>query len=477
MGWWVGSGHSREQDKQGSPLTERQLTDAHHDRDSHHNEPTGGANPVARPPMTVTPLNRLAVLAIVAGALTGLLVAMGNRLIVATEQWIYGAHHLIVLDPGSNVSPERLAVTLICVGVVTSWIWYLLERFGRPAVSVPGAMHGTPMPLFETALSAFTQVVSVAAGAPVGRENAPRLMGGMVASRLATALSIDAGARRILVASAAGAGLAASFHLPLAGALFALELLLVEMSTRTVVSTMLASATAVATTGIFVEPHPIYHPVPLNEHPDMLLAAVLVGIVSGISGHWFGILARKAAASRPRDANILWEMPFVFTLCAIAAYFLPGVSANGRWAAETMFTTGLPIGVLILLGIARGVMILACFRAGTVGGTLTPAFALGALTGGVIGILCQPFFPDVPVAAFALLGAGAFLSTTMAAPMFGMIAAVEFTDLAAQGYLAMFISVITAALAVRLWGVIVHKDQRQLPFTYAAWTSEADIKP
>ncbi|MEZ2121490.1 MULTISPECIES: chloride channel protein [unclassified Corynebacterium] len=427
--------------------------------------------------MTETPLNRLAVMAIIAGTLTGVLVAAGNHLIVLTEQWIYGANHLIVLDPGSNVSPGRLALTLICVGIVTSWIWYLLERFGRPAVSVPGAMHGNPMPLFETSLSAFTQVVSVAAGAPVGRENAPRLMGGMVASRLATALSIDAGARRILVASAAGAGLAASFHLPLAGALFALELLLVEMSTRTVVTTMLTSATAVATTALFVEPHPIYHTVPLNEHPRTLLAAILVGAVSGISGHWFGILARKAAASRPRDANILWEMPFVFTLCAIAAYFLPGVSANGRWAAETVFTAGLPIGILVLLGIARGVIILACFRAGTVGGTLTPAFALGALTGGVIGIICQPLFPDVPVAAFALLGAGAFLSTTMAAPMFGMIAAVEFTDLPAQGYLAMFVAVITAALAVRVWGLIVNKDQRQLPFTYAAWTSEASVKP
>ena len=430
-----------------------------------------------RPHMTETPLNRLAVLGVLAGIGTGLLVAALNRAIVATERLVYGVDHLKALDPGSQVTPLRLAITLVVVGIITSWSWYLLNRFGRPAVSVPGTMNGTPMPLWETLCSVFLQVISVAAGAPVGRENAPRVAGGLSASWIATTFKLDPQARRILIASAAGAGLAASFHLPLAGALFALELLLVEMTSRAVVTPMLTSAIAVAVTSIFIEPHPIFSTVELNETPAMLGAALIVGIIAGMLGHWFGIVARKAVAARPRGAAILWQMPLAFTVVAVISYLVPGVSANGRWAADTIFTTGLPVATLLLFVVLRMGIVIMCFRVGTVGGNLTPAFSLGATTGAIIGIALAGLFPSLSLSAFAIMGAGAFLSTTMAAPMFGMIAAIEFTDMPAQGYLPMFVAVVGAALAVRLWGIITNKNQRIQPFTSAAWTGEAEVKP
>ncbi|MBN9644462.1 chloride channel protein [Corynebacterium sp. CCM 8862] len=420
--------------------------------------------------MTETPLNHLALYAVLTGIVTGLLTAALNYTVLWTEEKVYGVNHYSSVFPGSNVSPFRLAVTLFLVGLFSSWTWYLLKRFGRPAVSVPGAMAGTKMPVFETTVSAFAQVTAVAAGAPVGRENAPRLAGGLAASRISSALHLDSDARRILVASAAGAGLAASFHLPLAGALFALELLLVEMSTRTVVTAMLTSATAVAAAGVFIDPHPIYATVELSEKPQMLIAALIVGVCAGLAGHLFGIGARKAAAARPLGANILWEMPIVFIGLAVAANFVPGVSGSGRWAAEEVFTVGIPALTLVFLAIIRATAIIMCFRAGTVGGTLTPSFSLGAIIGALIGTLLAPLFPDVPTAAFAIMGAAAFLSTTMAAPMFGMLAAVEFTDMAAQGYLALFLTVIAAALSVRVLGVILKKEVKLAAFTTAAWT-------
>ncbi|MFC5938250.1 chloride channel protein [Corynebacterium choanae] len=459
---------------QASTSTDRRQTGANNATAASNTAAMSGASPVSGPqirtPIAETPLNRLSFFAILAGICTGLLTAALNWTVLAVEQRLYGATHYSSIFLGSHVSPMRLSVTLFLVGLVGSWVWYLLKRFGRPAVSVPGAMQGTPMPIIETLLSAFTQVITVAAGAPVGRENAPRLLGGLAASRLAHSFHLDAQARRILVASAAGAGLAASFHLPLAGALFALELLLLEMSTRTIVTTMLTSATAVATAGLILQPHPIFTGVALNESSPMLIAAVTVGMVAGLLGHGFGLAARKAAAARPLGANILWEMPIVFLGLAVAAHFVPGVSGSGRWAAEQILQDHMALWMLIFLAVIRAVAIIACFRAGTVGGTLIPAFSLGALCGGIIGTVLHPLLPSVPVAAFALMGAAAFLSTTMAAPMFGMLAAVEFTDMPAQGYLAMFITVIAAALAVRILGIILDKDLHLPAFTSAAWT-------
>lgn len=292
-----------------------------------------------------------------------------------------------------------------------------------------------------------------------------------MAERFSSWLDLDLGAKRILVASAAGAGIAASFHLPLAGALFALEILLVEMSTRTVVIAMLTSAAAVATTGLFVETPPIFRTVELTESPTMLVAAVVVGIVAGLLGHWFGQGTARMVEAAPRGAGILWQMPAGFAVIAVVVYFVPEVASDARWASDTVLGEGFALLPLLVLALLRAFVILLAFRVGTVGGTLLPAFALGAIIGAIVGLLLGPLL-GLTAGAFAVLGAAAFLSTTMSAPLFGMIAAVEFTDMEPQGYLPVFIAVVSAVLTVRVWGVLLDRDQWTLPLTYANWTGE-----
>lgn len=427
--------------------------------------------PPQRLPVTRVPLNRLAVLAVITGVFTGLFVAGLNWAVIGVERLVYGTDHFASPSPAATASPLRLAVTFIVLGVLTSWAWYLLHRFGRPQVSVVGALQGRKMPFLESTLSAFLQVSTVAAGAPVGQENAPRLGGSLMAERFSSWLRLDLDAQRILVASAAGAGIGASFHLPLAGALFALEILLVEMSTRTVVITMLTTATAVATTGLLVETPPIFPTVQLTEAPTMLLAAVIIGVIAGLLGHWFSQAANRMVQAAPRGAAILWQMPAGFLVIAGIVYLVPQVAPNARWTSDTVLGEGSTLQMLLLIAVLRAFVILLAFRVGTVGGTLLPAFALGALVGGVVGTLLGPVL-GITAGAFALLGAAAFLSTSMSAPLFGMIAAIEFTDLAAQGYLPVFIAVVAAALAVRGWGVITDREQQTWPMTQAFWTGE-----
>ncbi|MGP6175173.1 chloride channel protein [Corynebacterium sp. A21] len=421
--------------------------------------------------MTKIPLNRLAVIAAIIGILTGLFVAALNWSAIWVERLIYGTDHLYNSDPTTNVSPFRLAVTLVVLGLVTSWAWYAVHRLGRREVSVVGAMRGEKVPVPETIASAFLQVITVAGGAPIGAENAPRIAGSLVGERFSRWLDMDLDAKRILIAAAAGAGLGASFHLPLAGVLFALEVLLVEMSTRTVVITMVTTTAAVATTGFFVDTPDVFATVPLTESPWMFVAAVLAGIVAGLAGHWFSQLANRAAQASPKGKRILWEMPLGFILIAAIAHFVPGAVANARWTSDTVLAEGMALKTLLLLVLLRLVVFLVAFRIGTVGGTLIPAFALGAMIGAVVGSIVGPWL-GVPVAAFALLGAAAFLATTMAAPLFGMIAAVEFTDMEPQGYLPVFLAVASAVLTVRVWAVITDREQRTFPVTYASWTGE-----
>ena len=129
----------------------------------------GPAAPGDRAWLTETPMNRLAAYSIIAGVVTGVLVAGVNWAVILTERAVFGVDHLQVLSPAESVTPTRLAITLIGVGIVTAVLWFLLDRFGRPQVAVPGAMQGKDMPVVTTLLSAFLQVCSSAAGAPIGR--------------------------------------------------------------------------------------------------------------------------------------------------------------------------------------------------------------------------------------------------------------------------------------------------------------------
>ncbi|ALC04548.1 hypothetical protein CDES_00310 [Corynebacterium deserti GIMN1.010] len=421
--------------------------------------------------MTNVPLNRLAVIAAIIGVGTGLFVAALNWTAIGIERLIFGADHLHNHDPFSNVSPLRLALTLIALSIVSSWAWFFVHRSKNNEVSVFGAMQGEKMPVAETVASVFLQVSTVASGAPVGAENAPRVAGSFVAERFSRWLQLDMDAKRILVASAAGAGLGASFHLPLAGVLFALEVLLVEASTRTVVLAIITTTAAVATTGVFVPTPDVFVTVNLHEGPWMLVAAIITGVVAGLCGHWFKLAAQWMAKRSPKGRNILWQMPLGFIIIATIVYFFPVTLANSRWLSDTLLGEGLVLSTMVLLLLCRTFMFLLAFRVGMVGGNLIPAFALGALAGSVVGTVLQPLI-DAPVAAFALLGAAAFLSTTMAAPLFGLIAAVEFTDMEPQGYLPVFLAVASGVLAVRVWAVIVNRDVRAIPITYASWTGE-----
>ena len=334
-----------------------------------------------------------------------------------------------------------------------------------------GALRGEKMPLPETTASAFLQVITVAAGAPVGAENAPRLAGSLVGERFSHWLRLDPDATRILVASAAGAALGASFHLPLAGVLFALEVLLIETSTRTVVISVVTTTAAVATTGLFVPIPAVFTTTPLNEDPRMLLLAIIVGTIAGLGGHFFSRAATHAAARAPHGPAILWQMPLGYLLIATIAYAYPTALANPRSIADHLLNDAHLIPTLLTLLTLRTLLFLLAFRVGTIGGNLMPSFALGTTIGALIGTLLHPLL-NLPIPAAALLGAAAFLSTAMAAPLFGLIAAVEFTDMEPQGYLPIFLTVASAILAVRLFTVLTDQTVRAVPITYANWTGE-----
>ncbi|WP_225979270.1 MULTISPECIES: chloride channel protein [Corynebacterium] len=406
---------------------------------------TGAATPQAR-------LKRLALLCIytlIVGVGTGLGAAALVKTMQMVEMLVYSRHEGMTahLTAGTTAAQRFWGITI--AGLLAGVAYYLLQTKGKPIRSVTEGMKGKPMPVLSTFINAFLQMITVAAGASVGRENAPRELGAMMSSQLSHRLELDSETRRILVAAAAGAGLGAIYHIPLAGAIFAVEILLGSITIRAMMTVLACSAVATVTSGIVVGNDPLYATIPLSEGWGNLGAAIIVGALCGLLGVVFRSAISRAESNKTHGAAMLWTIPAAFILVGLMSIYLPTVLGNGRLAATEVLVGRPALAFAAALLVAKGIAVFVTLRSGAVGGVLTPGFAIGALAGYCIGVFLQPFMPGLPASDFALLGCASFLSTSMAAPLFAVIVTIEFTGQTSSAYLALFLAAATASLAGR----------------------------
>jgi CIC family chloride channel protein len=171
---------------------------------------------------------------------------------------------------------------------------------------------------------------------------------------------------------------------------------------------------------------------PVELTPQLVGWSLLAGPLIGLAAAGFTRLTQWASASRPRGGSILWAMPVLFAGVGAVAMVLPEVVGNGRAAAQTAFSATAPLALVAVLLAAKTAATLATIKAGAAGGTLTPSVAIGAMLGITFGSAVNAVAPGTSVAAFAFVGAAAFLASTMRAPMTGLILASEFTGMSPE---------------------------------------------
>ena len=381
------------------------------------------SNPVA--PSWLLRLIVATVLVGVGSGLSGLVVAAGLHLI---QHFAYGYSGGTFLEGLLNAPPWTRVVALTCAGVIGGFGWWALRRWGRAFVSVEASVVGRRMPSIVTLANAALQIVIVGLGASIGREVAPRELGAWLAGWFSERVGVSARERRILVACGAGAGLAAVYNVPLGGAVFAIEILLSEISFATVLPALATAAIGTLVARLVVPSTPLYVVPKFDQSPSLLIWSVLAGPVLGLAAIGFVKLARLAQAHRPRSWGILVVMPAVFAAVGLVGVALPAVLGNGRSLGQIAFEATIPLGVIAVAMVVKVFATVGTIGSGAAGGTLTPSLAIGASLGAVIGGVWGLLWPGVPPAAFAVIGAAAFLASSMRAPLTALILVLEFTN-------------------------------------------------
>lgn len=420
-------------------------------------------------------------LAVLMTAVTAGLVGAGcSHLLHLIEGLVFGDASGTLLHAISSVPWWHRIFALGGAGLVGGISWYLYARVGGKPVSLPKAVNGQKMPILLTFWHSINQIVIVGMGASIGREVAPREISASLGGKIADFLYLPPEQRRIIVGCAAGAGLAAVYSLPLSGAVFALEILLIEVTASAVWPALIISGGAVLVAHGWVRSDPFYtlpEATQLLPTASLTLWAVIIGPLLGIIGVLFKSAVAACSAARPTGWRLLaWMVP-TFTFIGVITVWVPSIAGNGQSTAQLAFdgavlgqggraAAGIGVALLASLaidGFTKLIGTLATIRSGAWGGTLTPGLALGASSGAILGILWSYIYPGdtTAIVCFAFIGAVVVLGTSMSAPLTALCLVIEFTHRGATLLVPTVIALGLGVGAARMWNKWRAKQAQQ----------------
>src|SRR5271166_3347740 len=393
----------------------------------------------------------MAIVVVLTGITAGLSGTLLGLLLRLVQHLAYGYSLDAVVSPESFLqgvtaaSPLRRLLALTICGVVAGIGWWAVYRFGQPLVSIKTAIGrnvpGARMPFLTTIAHVFLQIVTVALGSPLGRELAPRELAAVLAARLASRAGLAAEERRIVIACAAGAGLAAIYNVPLGGVIFILEVLLGTSEPQAVVPAIVTSVIATTIAWIGLGNAPQFLVPDLEVSRSLIAWSIVAGPVFGVAAYGFRAVTRAATAYTPQGWHrVLWCLAVFFGIGLLAMLF-PQLPGNGKGPSQLGFDGDLGVTLAMSLLALKVLAITASIRAGAAGGVLTPSLTLGALLATILGYLWNLVFPSVPTAAFAIVGAAAFLASSMNMPLTAIALAIEFTRVGQDFWVPIFLAV------------------------------------
>ncbi len=376
------------------------------------------------------------------GVLTAYAV-IGFRLLIAGTQWVaFGTPSHFLFTALMDLSWWHILLMPAIGGLV---VGFLLHRakvngalpdehaHGVAEVIEARGLRGGRISLGTGFYSAVIAAISLGAGGSAGREGPAVHLGAALSSQIAQRLGYAEVPSRTFLACGAAAAVSASFNAPIAGVLFALEVVLGHYALSVFAPVVIASVTAAIITRVHLGEFPAFL-VPAYEFGSywQLPAFALLGLVSGAVAILFmktSIFAEYLTNTVVAKWSIpLWLRPALAGLLVGAiAVFFPHVLGVGYQSTDAALKGLFPFWVLITL-IGAKIVATALTLAGRFGGgVFSPALYLGAMTGGAFGIIAGTLFPDLSATEglYAIIGMGAVSAAILGAPISTTLIAFE----------------------------------------------------
>ncbi|SOX56449.1 chloride channel protein, partial [Mycobacterium ahvazicum] len=352
-----------------------------------------------------------------------------------------------LVSPAANEHPWWL---ILGAPVAGGLVIGLMARYGSDQVRG----HGMPETI-EVILTGSSRVepkvavlkpisaaISIGTGGPFGAEGPIVMTGGAMGSVVAQFLHLTADERKILLASGAAGGIAATFNAPLASILLAVELLLFEFRPRSLVP--VAGSVAVATvTRLFIMGGAPIFPVAARMaevHWQIDVLAVAVGIAGAAVAIGATHLVYWAEGAFPRlPIHWMWWPAIGGLIIGVGGLIEPRALGVGYNVIDALLTGHAGLSLIVGILVVKTAIWALSLGSGTSGGVFAPVFMIGSALGAFLG----HWFPHVFPGFWAMLGLAAVVCGIMRAPLAAIMFTLELTR-AWPAMLPVIIATITA---------------------------------
>jgi len=389
---------------------------------------------------------------VLTGIGTGVAAAALTRLLELVQRMVWSGSGTNLLDAAQQAGAWRHVLVLLGAGVVTGAGQMVLGRLSSGnGIDTTAAIwfHAGRLPALRTLGSAVLSVIIVGMGVSLGREGAPKQAGAVLANFFSDRVRLTDEQRRLLVACASGAGMAAAYGVPLGGALFALEVMRGVLALRYVMPALVASVIATAVSWIWLPDAPTYVIPSYASSASSIVWALLAGPIAGVVSVGYVRAITWADRNKPEGWRRLFAPLLGLGLLGVVSIWFPQLLGNGKDVSQLAFTNQVAPALLVALLVLKPAATVLCMRSGAPGGLFTPSLTVGALLGGVLGHAWSWVWPGTPPGMFAVLGAGAVLAATTQGPISTVILMMELTGRDRSFIVPLLLAVAAATLVAR----------------------------
>lgn len=374
-------------------------------------------------------------------------IVVGTAASLAAIGFVDAVHYLndrLLISPYARVLAENrpglvAAATLIVPaagGLIVGLMVHFLVREKRglaPPDAILAAQTSGPAPGFRSGVaSTLAALVSLGSGASVGQYG-PLVYLGAMFGNLAGRLRLNLRHQRsIAIACGVAAAISTAFNAPIAGLVFAHEVILRHYSLRAFAPVTVAAATGyIIANVIFDRPALFLVSFDRVEHSYEFVFFALEGVLCAGLAWVFMLLLRFSTNTARRYIALPWARPAIAGLMVgLVALWIPEVLGIGQETLRFATIEGaFGIGELGLIIVAKLVLTALCVGFGFVGGVFSPALLIGILFGAFYGLIL-PYVAPVPhsgLEVYAICGMMALASSVIGAPLTTILIVFELT--------------------------------------------------
>ena len=398
----------------------------------------------------------LLVMAVAIGVTTGLAAVLFIRLIAFIQLFFYGG--------GEKFLPElgRLWIILVpvigglLVGPIISKYAVEAKGHGVPEVMQALILRGGRIRPRVAVAKVIASALCIGTGGSAGREGPIVQVGSALGSSVGQWLHVSDERIKNLVACGAAAGIAATFNAPIAGVVFAIEVLLSELQVAVFGNVVVSAVAASIVSQIFLGSRPAFEiPGYVMHSPWEILLYVVLGLLAALVGILFIRMLYYAEDVfeslsmpewlKPATGALLlgilaFSYPYVGTISYISLDDMslglpivenyPHIFGSGFLFLEEVLQGRAPFALLFLLIFLKPLATSFTLGSGNSGGVFAPSLFTGAMLGGSFGYMAMHLFPDlkIEIGAYALVGMAAVFSAAARAPLTSMLIVFEMSN-------------------------------------------------